>query len=143
MELDDMQCCSEGMIVQVLFACESIKTWKLPSVYMNTLIQFMWIVPDVILNEAYRIFYFVLTWILQFKFHTPHTGKCSICNSDIGNNSWRFKLCHVQTKLVEIVWIHVNGIKIVALIDSSLSKLLIVPWMCYGDLILSSDVGHN
>lgn len=121
---------------------ESIKTWKLPSVYMNVLIQFIWIVPDVILNEAYRIFYFVLTWILQFKFHAPCSGKCSLCNSDIGNNSWCFKPCHMQTKLVEIVWIHVNGIKIVSLIILHSPKLLIVPWMCMGDLILSSGVCH-
>lgn len=38
---------------------------------MNALIQFIWIVPDVLLTEVYHIFFFVRTWILQLKFPLP------------------------------------------------------------------------
>lgn len=50
-----------------------------------------------------------------------------MCNSDTGNNLRPFKLCLMQAKSGEIVLIHVKRIKFVSLIDSSLSKLLIVP----------------
>lgn len=50
-----------------------------------------------------------------------------MCNSDTGNNLGPFKLCHMQAKSEEIVLIRVKRIKFVSLIDSSLSKSLIVP----------------